>query len=631
MKKVTQSFKENIKKYGRQLDAIITVNDTIIDSESINNINPSFNVSLFKTVMNVLEIDSNIKIEKDSIINAKVGIKFDQDYEYINYNNYKVTKEPEKQEDTLSYKILAYDKMVESMIDYDLELYEEITVREYLIKICERLGWDTSNIPAIFINSNKLVNPSLHTGIQYTFRDALDEIATITCSFLYFKGDEFYLGYITETNEVIDEEYLDEDDVTIKEKYFINSLVFSRAEESDNIYRKDDENIEINGLHEFRISDNQLLSNNDRDLYIDEMFEYLKTFEFYLYDVKAKGIMFLEACDRFTFNIHGQTYSTIMLNDEINVTQGLEERLYIDEIEETQTEYRCADSTDKKINQAYILVDKQNKKITQLTNEVSEYENKVAEVVQDIDSISQRVENIVDTTRIASGVKEIKLEKCIKGYLLNLHIFGNNYVFKHLYPADDLYPSDELYPCGDSRIIVTDENGNSKMYELRVSDVLRANDEVKDEYILENNEARVIRRVNEDGTTKETPEEEIIGKYTIYVEQGDNTITIQNYSARIETRYVQQNSYTDQFATKVEMNSAIQQSAEKIESSVKKVLKDDYSTTQEMESSISQTAEKINTEVRKKVGENEIISKINQTAEKIQINANKISLERKRN
>lgn len=626
MKNVTQTFKGNIKKYGRQLNAIITADDIAINSEALNNINTSFNTSLFKSVMNVLEIDSNIKIDKNSILNAKIGIKFDLDYEYINYNNYKVTQEPEKQEDTLSYKILAYDKMVESMIDYDLELYEEITIREYLIKICQRLGWNTTNIPATFINSGKLVNPSLHIGIQYTFRDVLDEIATITCSFPHFEGNEFYLGYITETNEIIDEEYLSEDDVTIKEKYFINSLVFSRAEESDNIYRKDDENIETNGLHEFRISDNQLLSTNDRDLYIDEMFEYLKTFEFYLYDVKSTGIMFLEVCDRFTFKIHGQTYSTIMLNNEINITQGLEERLYIDEIKETQTDYKCADTTDKKINQTYILVDKQNQKITQLTNEISEYENKVVEVIQDVDGIAQRVENIADTTRMASGVKEITLEKCIKGYLLNLHIYGNNSVFKYLYPANDLLPSNTLYPHGDSRIIVTDENGNSKMYELRVTDVLRANDEVRDEYILENNIARVIRRVNEDGTTKETPEEELIGKYTIYIEQGNNTIKIQNYSARIEARYVQKNSYTDQFATKVEMNSAITQSSEQIQSKVNKTLKDDYSTTQEMESKITQTAEEINTEVRKKVGNNEIISKINQSAETVEIQANKISL-----
>jgi len=446
MKNVTQSFKENIKKYGRQLDAIISVNGEIIDSEDINSITPSFNADLFKTVMKMLEIDSNIYIEKDSILNLKAGVKFDSDYEYINYNNYKVTKEPEKQEDTLSYKIIAYDKMVESMIDYDLELTEKITVRQYLIAICQRLGWNTSNIPATFINSNKLIDPTLHRDIQYTFRDALDEIATITCSFPHFEGEVFVLGYIKETNEIIDEEYLSENDVAIKEQFLVNSLVFSRAEESDNIYRKDDEDIEENGLHEYRISDNQLLSTNDRDLYIDEMFEYLRTFTFYLYDVSAKGIMFLDICDRFTFDIHGQTYSAIMLNSEIHLAQGLEEKLYIDEIEATETDYKYADTTDKKINQTYILVDKQNQRIEQLVSKTEEYEEKFSKVTQDVDKIEQQVSNTIDYRREVTGYTEIHIEEASQNDIMELEIQGNKTYENNLYPSEDLYLGEDLYP-----------------------------------------------------------------------------------------------------------------------------------------------------------------------------------------
>ena len=660
MSDVTQTFKDNIKKYGRQLDAFVTVNNSVIDAEQINSIIPSFNVKLFKTVMRSIEIDSNIKIEKDSTLNLKVGIKFDsKKYEYINFMNYKVIKEPEKQEDTLSYKIYAYDKMVESMIPYDLTLGDKLTVREYLIKICERLGWNTNNIPDNFINSKKLIDPTLHVGINYSFRDVLDEIATITCSFLLFRGKEFYLTYSSETNEIIDEEYLSQEDVSIKELYMINSLVFSRAEESDNIYRKDDNNIKEKGLHELKIVDNQLLSTNDRDDYIDEMFEYLKNFQFYLYDIKTKGIMFLNPCDRFTFKIHNNTYSTILLNDEINITQGLEERMYIDEIDETVTEYKYADTTDKKINKAYILVDKQNKKITQLTSNFTKYEEKFAQIEQDFDGITQKVENMADTTRSAKGLTTIKLEKCIKGYLIKLRILGNNAVFKRLYPANDLYPSNALYPLGDSKIAVNGENGKVETYDLKIPNVLRANNETQDEYILENNFAKVIRRVNIDGTTKEQPEEEEIGEYIIYLERGENSITVLNYNANIEATYVQQNPYTDQFATKVEMDSSIRESAETIETNVNKKLKENYLTTEETNSAIKQSASSINLSVEKKlqnystteemrseigatenainlivsekVGEDEIISKINQTAEEIQIDASKVSLFRENN
>lgn len=447
MKGITQDFKDNIKKYGRQLDANIIVGNEILDTESINSINPSFNTGLFKTVMHVLEIDSNVKIEKDTYINAKVGVKFDSsDYEYIEYNNYKVTEKPEIQEDTLSYKIMAYDKMVESMIDYDLNITERITVRQYLIVICQRLGWNTNNIPASFTNSNKLIDPSLHIGIRYTFRDVLDEIATISCSFLFFEGEDFYLAYVTETDEIVDEEYLNEDDVTIGEEYFINSLVFARAEESDNIYRKDDESIERDGLHEFRISDNQLLSTNNRSDYIDEMFEYLSSFRFYTYDVKSKGIMFLDICDRFTFNIHGQAYSTIMLNNEIRITQGLEECLYADKPEESETDYKYADLTDKRINQTYILVDKQNQKITQLANQNTEFEEKLTIIEQDVDGIKQNVRDIVDYKREAESRTEIHLTESDDTEILKLEIQGNTTYENYLYPNENLYPSENLYP-----------------------------------------------------------------------------------------------------------------------------------------------------------------------------------------
>ena len=272
-----------------------------------------------------------------------------------------------------------------------------------------------------------------------------------------------------------------------------------------------------------------------------------------------------------------------------------------------QESMQTKQTNSNKIKRVQSEINQIDGKIKQLVQENAEHEEKITQVEQDVDGITQKVENIVDTTSSVSGLKTIKLEKCIKGYLIKLRILGNNAVFKRLYPDDDLYPTNTLYPLGDSRIIVTDADGNSKMYELRVPDVLRANEETQDEYILENNFAKVIRRVNEDGTTKVTPEEVVIGKYTIYVAQGDNTITIQNYNASIEAVFVQQNAYTDQFATKVEMKS-----------------------------SMNLEAELFNVELKKKVDNNdytgaEILLKINKDESQAKIKADKIKIERSYN
>lgn len=240
-------------------------------------------------------------------------------------------------------------------------------------------------------------------------------------------------------------------------------------------------------------------------------------------------------------------------------------------------------------------------KIVQLVEENSENSQKLTKVEQTVDSISQKVENIEELTDTVEGIKTVTLENCIEGDLLELHIYGNNTVFNYLYPSNSLYASN-IYTNGDSRIEVINfpnnsEEGTIKIYELGITEVLRQNNEVFDEYIFEKGQAKVIRRVNKSGTTKAKESTQNLGEFKIELKEGTNIITLKNYSARLKARFAFKNNYTDIFATKIEMNS-----------------------------SITQTAEEINLEVRKKVDENEIISKINQSAEEVSIQAEKISL-----
>lgn len=447
MKQISSNFKTYIKTNGKQLDCkIVITDDLVLGKKDINSIQPFFNTTLFKTVMCGLEIDSNTRIAEGTEFKAKIGVKFKNSaYEYIEYENYTVYK-CERQEDTESYKITAYDKMLEAMVDFDMEVSQSLTTRQYLISIFEWLNWDTTGIPATFVNSTKLIEPNIHTGIGYTFRDVLDEIATITGAFIYFNGDIPYLKYVSETNEIIDEMYLSQDDVTIGKKYFINSLVFSRAEESDSIYRKDNESIAQKRLSEFKISDNQILSTNNRADFIDDLWNYLKTLEFYIFDIKSTGIMWFEVADKFTIKAHNNTYPVVLLNDETTVDQDIEEHLYTDEPEESETDYKYADITDKKIDQAYILVDKQNKKITQLTNQTTEHETKLTQQEQDINSIKQKVENTAEYKREKSGFTEIHIEDAGQADILKLEIQGNKTYEANLFPRATLYPRAGLQP-----------------------------------------------------------------------------------------------------------------------------------------------------------------------------------------
>lgn len=382
----------------------------------------------------------------------------------------------------------------------------------------------------------------------------------------------------------------------------INSIVLSRAAGSDNIYKKDQDSIEANGLCEIKISDNQIMNNNDRSQFLQEIAENLFGIEYYLNDYVSTGIMYYDLLDMYNVEIFGKTYNCLMLNDEQVITQGLEENIHTERPETSETDYKKADTTDKKINKTNLIVDKQGQKIEGVISQIGDRSEKTTTITADIDGLNSKVTNIADLTNTVSGIKTITLENCVEGKLLELNIIGNNTVFGNfLYLSNDLYPSDTLYPRGDSRIIVTDKDGNKQVYELGVMDVLRQKNNVYDEYILKDGKAQVIRRINKDGSIKDNEEIENLGEFMIYLKEGTNEIEIQSYSAQIRAKFAIKSDYTDVFATRVEMNSEIKQ-----------------------------TADSINLEVRKKVDENEVISKINQSAEQIQIEADKISLKRKK-
>lgn len=252
-------------------------------------------------------------------------------------------------------------------------------------------------------------------------------------------------------------------------------------------------------------------------------------------------------------------------------------------------------------------INQEELRITQLAQEQTEQSQKLTQHEQTIDSISSKVEDIEDLTQTVDGIKYLSLSKCIEGDLLELHIYGNNTVFDYLYCSDDLYCSNDLYCRGDSRIVVLSyvmsQNGNvteeidkEETYELGITDVLRQNGDVCDEFILKDGQAKVIRRINKDGSIKETEEVEDLGELKIDLSSEYNEIYIKNYTAKIKARYAVKNEFTNTFATKIEMNTAIKQTAEKIE-----------------------------TEVSKKVDEEEFGTRVIQDFESVQIAWNRIS------
>lgn len=220
MKSHTSGFKNALKSLGRELSAKVTYtsgNETIeLGNTELNSISIHYEGGLLKSVMKQLDLDSNVDIPLGTQINAQFGLKVGNGYEYLNYGNF-IVYSSEKQEDLSSYKIIAYDKMLYSMKDYETLVVEEggelvpleypVTIREYISVLCNNLGLSFANKNDVFANYNKQLQNELYldsdgNSLGYTFRDVIDEIAQATASTICINdNDELELRYVTLTGD----------------------------------------------------------------------------------------------------------------------------------------------------------------------------------------------------------------------------------------------------------------------------------------------------------------------------------------------------------------------------------------------------------------------------------------------
>lgn len=412
MKAHTNRFKEEIGSNGRQLDSIITyqlngVTQTLT-SEQLNGVTPTFQGAILKSVMKQLDVDSNVDIPIGTSINYKFGVLVDGTFEYLNFGNY-IVYSSEKQEDLESYKLICYDKLLFSMMDnQDLGVTYPISVRDYLKALCNKLGLQFKNENDNFVNYSRMIQKELYVGQEYTYRDILDELAQVTASTICLdENDKLELRYISDNAvDTINEEYLKDININFSKKYGkVNSIVLSRSGESDNVYLRDEESVQANGLCELKIVDNQIMNWNDRSDYLPEILDKLDGLEYYINDFVSTGITYLELCDRYNVKIGDNTYSCVMLNDEIEITQGLVENIHTDMPEEAKTDYTKADKTDRRINETWIIVNKQEGNITSLTRKVETIETLQEDVYtkEQVNQLVQTAENGLINTFTSSG------------------------------------------------------------------------------------------------------------------------------------------------------------------------------------------------------------------------------------
>ena len=405
-----KDFKENINTNGKEITSSFDLLGVSYTSDDIVKINPYFDDAngLLGTSMKCLEIEmqSLIPVAIDTkLTNLKFGVKSSGDYDYINFGTYIVNKY-EWDIETNSTTLLCYDKMIQSMIPYDLTIdYSSgnVTVLTLLRKICERLGWTLGT--SEFTNSNVVIDEEKYDS-TYTFRSVLEEIGQVAGGKIAFRDDDIlYVLYPTETNETIDESNLKT--LTIGKKYGpVNSLVIARTPQEDNIYRQDESMVEQDGVIEIKIENNQLMDSHRED-FIDNLFTRLKGLTFYTYELESYGIGYLELYDLFTLKTHDNNeYSCLFLYDNLEITQGLSENSKAELPGETETDYKVASESDRVLNKTILQVDKQEQEIRALITNTQNIDGKLEGLNNGYSEITKKLEQTTTATQVQTLISE---------------------------------------------------------------------------------------------------------------------------------------------------------------------------------------------------------------------------------
>ena len=330
------------------------------------------------------------------------------------------------------------------------------------------------------------------------------------------------------------------------------------------------------------------------------------------------------------WNLNGLGYSSNGINGPYGIAMTMNGQIVADFITTGSLNTNVINGYDSLTTQVY-----------NNTQAIGDRSLKTSTITQEIDSIEAQIGDIADITTSATAtdasIEDSELQNIADSYPIRIEIHPLTDNISYLYPSNSLYPSNNLYPKTRT-LRFTNMSTNDVFDYILPQDLLFYDANNYDEFIAdyEANTCQIIKRCryNADGSVGllNTP---VITDYSFADEieshfaltEGNYKVEILGYtSGYLFTRLMVLNAYTAQYATKVELQSSMQQTATAIIAQVSR----EYETKENAYSNYSQlqqTADEISSEVATKVGDNEIISKINQTAEEIKIQASKVNLQ----
>lgn len=600
---------------------------------------PFFNAKLLGTVMKGFSCTLKYELPNKPIYFSNTA-KYNGSSATKTYGPYYL-KGKNYNADSKEYEHELYDDFISTMIDYKpITITYPCTVLDFFKRLCVECGF-TTNIISL-PNGSKIMVKDIYEGINFTYRDVFDDIGQATASLFKIHNNNVERCKFGTKNNVINDDILKNQNIKLGQHYGpIDSIVLKRSGDADGIYKRDETKI---SWCELIIKDNQLMNNNDRSEYLDELYTALYGIEFDLFDLELVGFGGFEPLDKVEIQTGGKTFNSYVFNNELEFTQGFKEVIYNEQEESETSNYKVMSKTDKTVEQCWIICNKQTKEIEALISKSSELETQNTNLKLTLDGITAKVENfnsqaetisginikleeiqssigsITDTTVSAKGTGTLELLNVLNSEVLSLKIHPTNEDISYLYLTNDtLNPNTYLL----SRDLVFKSAEIEKRFTLPC-DLLYLNNDCYDEFILsyETQKMYKIKKVGvkASGTKYALPEAQI--EYFVYqsliLQDGDYEVKMLSFpSAFIDIRTLAKNLYTSQYATKVEMNSAIKLTQDSINQSV----------TQKLDL-MNGDIKELSANLELKIGKNDndqIVSMINASADEINLTSNRLS------
>lgn len=272
---------------------------------------------------------------------------------------------------------------------------------------CDTYINDTKDCYTLYNDMNNwLIDRELWENIEgITYRDIFVQIAQATgTTCIITNDDKVYFKPLTDTSESLTYDNMFK--LKLEAMYGeINSVVLSRTPQEDNIYMRDEESIQANGLTEFKIENNEIID-KDRDSAMTPIYEALKGISYYPFETTTEGLGWYEVGDNFNIiNDNGDVFNTSLFNFSITIDGSIKETLKTVAESKTQTQYQYASTIAKRIKNTEIITNKQEQYIQQLVSDMYS-ENGV--VNENFTKVYQDITNIINSVQNSGGSNLLK-------------------------------------------------------------------------------------------------------------------------------------------------------------------------------------------------------------------------------